>query len=41
MPTRLEVASGPITFNAVIIEVDRRTRRGRGIWRWDIWDVAL
>jgi metallophosphoesterase (TIGR00282 family) len=41
MPVRLEVAGGPITFNAVIIEVDRRTRRGRGIWRWDIWDVDL
>jgi len=41
MPVRLEVAGGPITFNAVIIEVDRRTRRGRGIWRQDIWDVDL
>ncbi len=41
MPARLEVAGGPITFNAVIIEVDRRTRRGRGIWRRDIWDVDL
>jgi len=41
MPVRFEVASGPITFNAVIIEVDRRTRRGRGIWRRDIWDVDL
>jgi len=41
MPIRLEVAGGPITFNAVIIEVDRRTRRGRGIWRQDIWDVDL
>ncbi|MCA1665855.1 MAG: TIGR00282 family metallophosphoesterase [Thermomicrobia bacterium] len=41
MPARLEVAGGPITFNAVIIEVDRRTRRGRGIWRWDRWDVDL
>jgi len=41
MPARFEVASGPITFNAVIIEVDRRTRRGRGIWRRDIWDVDL
>ena len=41
MPVRLEVAGGPITFNAVIIEVDRRTRRGRGIWRRDIWDVDL
>jgi hypothetical protein len=25
----------------VIIEVDRRTRRGRGIWRRDMWDVDL
>jgi len=41
MPVRFEVAGGPITFNAVIIEVDRRTRRGRGIWRRDIWDVDL
>ncbi|MDQ2783446.1 MAG: TIGR00282 family metallophosphoesterase [Chloroflexota bacterium] len=41
MPVRLEVADGPITFNAVIIEVDRRTRRGRGIWRQDIWDADL
>ncbi len=41
MPARFEVASGPITFNAVIIEVDRRTRRGRGIWRRDVWDADL
>lgn len=41
LPVRFEVAGGPITFNAVIIEVDRRTRRGRGIWRRDIWDVDL
>ncbi len=41
MPVRMEVAGGPITFNAVIIEVDRRTRRGRGIWRQDMWDVDL
>lgn len=41
MPVRFEVAGGPITFNAVIIEVDRRTRRGRGIWRRDMWDVDL
>ncbi len=41
MPVRMEVAGGPITFNAVIIEVDRRTRRGRGIWRRDMWDVDL
>jgi metallophosphoesterase (TIGR00282 family) len=41
MPTRFEVAGGPVTFNAVIIEVDRQTRRGRGIWRHDIWDVTL
>lgn len=41
MPVRFAVAGGPITFNAVIIEVDRRTRRGRGIWRRDMWDVAL
>lgn len=41
MPARFEVASGPITFNAVIIDVDRQTRRGRGIWRRDIWDVTL
>lgn len=41
MPARFEVAGGPVTFNAVIIEVDRRTRRGRGIWRQDMWDVDL
>ncbi len=41
MPARFEVAGGPVTFNAVIIEVDRRTRRGRGIWRRDMWDVDL
>ncbi len=41
MPVRFTVAGGPITFNAVIIEVDRRTRRGRGIWRRDMWDVDL
>ncbi|MGI8854695.1 MAG: TIGR00282 family metallophosphoesterase [Thermomicrobiales bacterium] len=41
LPVRFEVAGGPITFNAVIIEVDRRTRRGRGIWRRDMWDVDL
>ena len=41
MPTRFEAAAGPVTFNAVIVEVDRRTRRGRGIWRRDIWDVVV
>jgi hypothetical protein len=41
LPVRFAVAGGPITFNAVIIEVDRRTRRGRGIWRRDMWDVDL
>lgn len=41
MPVRFAVATGPATFNAVIIEVDRRTRRGRGIWRRDQWDVQL
>jgi len=41
MPVRFTVATGPATFNAVIVEIDRRTRRGRGIWRRDHWDVVL
>ncbi len=41
MPTRLAVASGPVTFNSLIMEVDRQTRRARGIWRRDYWDVLL
>lgn len=41
MPARLEVAAGPVTFNAVIMEADLQTRRGRGIWRRDSWDVVL
>ena len=41
IPTRFEVAAGPVTFNAMIVEVDRQTRRARGVWRRDYWDVLL
>lgn len=41
MPVRFAVATGPVTLNAMIIEIDRQTRRGRGVWRRDYWDVVL